>query len=525
MSRRELSPSEALQTAARLAGRGQAVEAAQLYEAVLRNDPTNRKARKALRALQRQAAIPLTKADFERVEALMQRGQVDAARAEAQRLCRDHPEQPALHNLLGVVQARSRQSEDAAASFRKALALEPSFADALANLAATLSARGDYGGAVECYRGLLQRGRQDADVYRGLAVALRGAGLAEEALEACQRALRLRPLDPDALAALGNVLNDLDRPEDAIDAYTRALGIAPGHRRARLSLAFSCHAAQRYPAAIEAFSRVLAAEPDNTSALRGAATALLAIGQRHAAVEKLEHLLRIDPGDGAARHLHAALTGQTPATADPAHARALFAVEAAGYDRRSAGQSYRVPTQLPGLLQRLDGENAWYDAILDLGCGTGLVGTQLRSYCSHLTGVDVSPAMLAQAAATAVYDELVESDLTQWLRHSGQRFDLITCIDVLPHLGALEAVLARVAGALVPGGRMIFTTEQHDGAGFVLRPTVRYAHAETYVNTCLQQAGLDVVARSALKLRRDGDDWVTGALYVARALPEPVQAV
>jgi SAM-dependent methyltransferase len=51
--------------------------------------------------------------------------------------------------------------------------------------------------------------------------------------------------------------------------------------------------------------------------------------------------------------------------------------------------------------------------VVDLGCGTGAVGERLaaRGVC-HVTGLDLSPEMLAVAESKRVYDHLAVADLT-----------------------------------------------------------------------------------------------------------------
>lgn len=44
--------------------------------------------------------------------------------------------------------------------------------------------------------------------------------------------------------------------------------------------------------------------------------------------------------------------------------------------------------------------------ILDLGCGTGLIGSWFKDYARTLVGVDVSPTMLDMATKKGCYQEL-----------------------------------------------------------------------------------------------------------------------
>ncbi len=65
-----------------------------------------------------------------------------------------------------------------------------------------------------------------------------------------------------------------------------------------------------------------------------------------------------------------------------------------------------------------DGENELKGPVLDVGCGTGVVGAELaRLGVSVIDGIDISPEMLAKAAAKShdgnpTYRQLFEADLT-----------------------------------------------------------------------------------------------------------------
>ena len=67
--------------------------------------------------------------------------------------------------------------------------------------------------------------------------------------------------------------------------------------------------------------------------------------------------------------------------------------------------------------------------------------------------------MLARAKEKNVYDALVQDELTEYLRNSREAFDLIVSADTLVYFGALEDIITAAAGALRPGGLLVFTLE------------------------------------------------------------------
>ncbi len=56
--------------------------------------------------------------------------------------------------------------------------------------------------------------------------------------------------------------------------------------------------------------------------------------------------------------------------------------------------------------------------VLDAGCGTGLAGRELAARgFTTIDGLDISPAMIAEAARKGVYRTLTEGDMTRPLPH------------------------------------------------------------------------------------------------------------
>ena len=115
--------------------------------------------------------------------------------------------------------------------------------------------------------------------------------------------------------------------------------------------------------------------------------------------------------------------------------------------------------------------------IVDLGCGTGVVGAALaaRFPGRAVTGVDASPAMLAEAGKAGGYARLAAADIAVWAPEAPVA--LIFSNAALQWLGDHPRLLPRLAGCLVPGGVLVVQMpRQYDEPSHVLLRAVAAEH-------------------------------------------------
>lgn len=126
--------------------------------------------------------------------------------------------------------------------------------------------------------------------------------------------------------------------------------------------------------------------------------------------------------------------------------------------------------------------------VLDVGCGVGRWSRMLAAKGAIVTGVDLSPTMIAQAKQRAVADGVADrcqfrvQDLSH-LEVDGQ-FDVVLGVTVLQHIldpGLLRDAVRRMRSHLAPGGRMVLLEaapkgiiERCDSTVFRARPRDAY---------------------------------------------------
>ncbi|MDE3216110.1 MAG: class I SAM-dependent methyltransferase [Gemmatimonadota bacterium] len=139
--------------------------------------------------------------------------------------------------------------------------------------------------------------------------------------------------------------------------------------------------------------------------------------------------------------------------------RDSYAHIAAEWDRARREFVHREAEYLDALL---DGAPAG-SLVLDAGCGTGRpMADALVKRGFRVVGVDQSPAMLARARARLPHERWVEGALETL--ELDEEFAAVICWDALFHVERRhhEAVLARLAGMLAPGGRIMLTAGGSD---------------------------------------------------------------
>jgi 2-polyprenyl-6-hydroxyphenyl methylase/3-demethylubiquinone-9 3-methyltransferase len=109
--------------------------------------------------------------------------------------------------------------------------------------------------------------------------------------------------------------------------------------------------------------------------------------------------------------------------------------------------------------------------VLDVGCGGGLLAEGMAALGARVTGIDLSEKPLDVARL-----HLLESGRQVDYRHIAveeladecpQRFDVVTCLEMLEHVPDPASVVASCARLVKPGGQVFFSTINRNAKAYL----------------------------------------------------------
>lgn len=457
------------------------------------------------------------------------------------------------YNGLGLLLREQGKADEAMEAFQKAIDIAPMIADSYANLATSLRAEGRFDEAMPLYEKALSLDDNNPAIYHSMGIALELLGREEDAFNAYKKALELNQDFPEALAHLAGIYMQKKEWKEAEKLLRKAVDLDPEMEDAWVNLGVVLHKRELYLESMESYRKAILINPKNAEVCNNLAISVHASGDlreatglcfnafainpllkavhynlaniladmfeadKEEAIAVAKAWVKHCPDNEIALHTLASFTEEnTPLKAEEKYLKTYFDAFADSFDERLKGLEYKVPYLIAKEIASLKIEKA---KILDLGCGSGLCGKEIKQFASLLYGVDLSEKMLEKAKALSIYDDLYNDEIERYLNSLNKQesgFDVITAADTLCYFGKIDNLINGVFEALNTDGAFIFTLETGDfDKDFILRQNGRYAHNENYVKKLLKEKGFTVQTSQKVILRKEKAKDVNGLLFTA----------
>ena len=261
----KLSVGKALSQAEEYNKRGDFEKAQKLYKEILRVFPQNKKAQQGLAALNKpprsNVSLGPPQAAINQLINFYNQGLLEIVSEKANTLAKQYPGAFMIWNILGAANKGLGRVQAAAAAFKKATSLNPTYAEGFSNLGVTLQDQGKLDEALSSFEKALSLRPNYAEAHNNMGITLKAMGKLDEALSSFEKALSLRPNYTEAFNNMGITLKDMRRFNDAIACFKKALSLKPDYAEAFNNMSIVLKDQSKLDEAIKACSTALDIKP------------------------------------------------------------------------------------------------------------------------------------------------------------------------------------------------------------------------------------------------------------------------
>jgi len=424
------------------------------------------------------------------------------------------PQDAEAHSNLGATLKEAGRLDEAEASYKRAIALKPDYAEAHSNLGATLRELGRLDESEASYTRAIALKPDYAEAHGNLGNTSLELGKLDEAEASYKQAIALKPDYAEAHSNLGATLKEVGRLDEAEASYKQAIALKPDYAEAHGNLGGMLQELGRLDEAEASYKRAIALKPDYAEAHGNLGVMLQELGRLDEAEASYKQAIALKPDHAQAKHMLAALSGETTATAPLDYVEALFDNYATKFENSLVDNlKYKIPKVIAEMIIK-DSKFDLLGSVMDLGCGTGLFGKEIKQFCEHLEGVDLSEKMLGEASKKKIYNELIKEDILAYLSNASLNFDYFISVDVFIYIGDLSDVFRLIKSRNKIGGKLAFSTEIYDGNDFFLEQSGRYSHSKNYIEDLCKKFGYKLRHYETQALRKDKNEYIIGGLYL-----------
>ena len=100
--------------------------------------------------------------------------------------------------------------------------------------------------------------------------------------------------------------------------------------------------------------------------------------------------------------------------------------------------------------------------LLDVGCGGGILSESLANEGADVTGIDQGDRVIKiaklHAKESGIKVKYKHINIEDFYKNTDERFDVITCLEMLEHVPDPNSIINTCSKLLMPGGKIYFST-------------------------------------------------------------------
>ena len=380
----------------------------------------------------------------------------------------------------------------------------------------SLYGQGSFQQVLDLATQLLKQFPASSQLYNMCGAAFSGLEKYEDAVKSYQRAIEIRPDYAPAYFHMANSYKNEGEYENAIKSYESAVRVKPDFSEAYFNMANTLKKLGRLEEALASYQLALKANPNFAEAHHNIGNILIKSDRVEDAIDHFNMAVQINPNYEVAKHMLRSLSGKKTTNAPQAYVEKLFDNYAERFEGHlTESLQYDTPRELTEIIKSLIG-NEKINSALDLGCGTGLLGDELKIICNKIVGIDLSKEMLKYAEKKNVYDALMHEEILDYLSTAKLDYDLIICADVFVYLGELHNIFRLIKERNCVNALFAFSTEHGEGKNFNLEKSGRFSHSKGYIDTLCNEYDFKIEHFSLNDLRKEKGNLLKGGLYVLK---------
>ena len=423
------------------------------------------------------------------------------------------PDHPETSNNIGIIFYELKKYDEAEFYLNKSLTLNPKYAEAYYNLANTLKEKKLLAQAYERYKQSIHLKPDYLEAHNNLGILLINLNRLEDAKICFENIILLKPKNFIALNNLGVVQKDLGNMEEAEINLKKAILIKPDYFDAYNNLGVIQKQLGNFEEAKLNLKKAISLNKTFVDAYCNLAMVYNHQSKFCKAKTNYNKALKLNPKNSLAKHMLNALNRKTTKTAPITYIQDLFDDYANNFEDSLINKlNYDVPNNIVNMIKSYN-KSQTIGSILDLGCGTGLVGQEIRQISKNLDGIDISQKMLNLAKKKKVYDNLIKENILTFLSKGILNYDYFISADVFIYIGDLTDVFSLIKSRNMCCGHLVFSTEHYDGEGYFLEQSGRYSHSKKYIETLCNKFKFDLVNFKSHVLRKSKNKKINGGLY------------